>query len=149
MGLASWRSSRSSSVRTSWPAGPTTVHPLPNTFYAKLDYGNLALLRRGARYLLDFALAAPLLILPAVGSLFVMRWMPAWIRVTLMVVMTQLVVVVYEGGDHFAMFRFLAPVIPLLSMLMVYAVVAVCRCARAWGSGSLPSSWPCPASSSG
>jgi hypothetical protein len=102
-------------------------HPLPNTFYAKLDYGSLALIRRGTSYLVDFAVAAPLLVLPAVGSVLVIRRLDPWARVALLVVGVQLAVVVYEGGDHFAMFRFLVPVIPFLSLLLVQAILALSR----------------------
>jgi hypothetical protein len=49
---------------------------LPNTFYAKLDYGNLWLLRRGVWYVWSFVHAAPLLIMCAAAALTRLRSTP-------------------------------------------------------------------------
>jgi arabinofuranosyltransferase len=99
----------------------------PNTFYAKLDYGNLLLARRGALYIWDFVCASPLLFLLPAGALWLGRPAPLWVRAALLVVALQLAGVVYEGGDHFAMFRFMVPVVPFLTLLALYPAAALVR----------------------
>ncbi len=90
---------------------------LPNTFYAKLDFGGKSIWERGTLYLWDFLRAAPLVSL--LGLVAIARaWKgPLWIRTWSAVVVAQALIVVYEGGDHFAMFRFLLPTVPFLGML--------------------------------
>ena len=92
----------------------------PNTFYAKLDYGSPALVRRGLAYVGEFVVAAPLLIFLSLASIVLLRRSPEWVRACVAIVTIMLVVVVYEGGDHFAMFRFLAPTLPFLVLLSMY-----------------------------
>ena len=92
----------------------------PNTFYAKLDYGSLALMRRGLAYVGEFVVAAPLLIFLLLVAMVLLRRSPEWVRACVTMVAIIFVVVVYEGGDHFAMFRFLAPTLPFLVLLSMY-----------------------------
>jgi hypothetical protein len=105
---------------------------LPNTFYAKLDYGSLALIDRGLRYTGRFLLAAWPMTLPSIACLFLIRQWPLWVRATFVVVATHLAVVIYEGGDHFAMYRFMTPLVPMMCALTVYAGdrIASCRDGR-------------------
>ena len=93
----------------------------PNTFYAKLDYGSTILLQRGLRYVWDFVLAQPLLALSVPISLAFWKSSPTWVKATLVFLAVLTLTVVYEGGDHFAMHRFLVPTLPLLSGLVVFA----------------------------
>jgi len=91
----------------------------PNTFYAKLDYGNQHLALRGLRYVGSFAIAAPLLALSAAAPIF-LRGRLAWVRGFLLLAGIHILTVVYEGGDHFALFRFMVPILPLLSLLALH-----------------------------
>ena len=97
----------------------------PNTFYAKLDYGSPALVRPGLAYVGEFVVAAPLLIFLSLASMVLLRRSPEWVRACAAIVTIMLVVVVYEGGDHFAMFRFLAPALPFLMLLAIYPLTRV------------------------
>lgn len=100
---------------------------LPNTFYAKLDYGNALLFQRGISYVWDFVLAAPLLVAAAAMCIFLIRKAPLWVQGFFIIAMTQMLIVVYEGGDHFAMFRFMVPVVPFLSALALYPGMALAK----------------------
>jgi hypothetical protein len=106
-------------------------YAFPNTFYAKLDYGSVALLKRGMWYVFDFLLAAPLMVLPAILTLAILRSAPLWVTAMALAVLVQLSVVAFEGGDHFAMFRFLVPVLPLLGCLAIYFSTHLARRVRA------------------
>lgn len=93
---------------------------LPMPFFAKLDFGSVALVRRGLVYVGAFAAACPLLLLGGLGSLAFLRRSPCWVRACLGAVATNIVVTIYEGGDHFPFFRFLLPSIPFLGLLAFY-----------------------------
>ena len=101
-------------------------YPFPNTFYAKLDYGTLPLLTRGAMYVVRFAAAAWPLAIPALAAMALAcaRGAPAWVRTLAALVGLHVAVVVYEGGDHFALFRFLVPIVPALGLLAWHSVGA-------------------------
>lgn len=99
----------------------------PNTFYAKLDYGSAALARRGALYVGDFLLGSlPLTVLALLACVLVRR-APWWVRGCLLLAAAELLGVVYVGGDHFAMFRFLVPVVPLLGLAALYPAAALLK----------------------
>jgi hypothetical protein len=109
----------------------------PNTFYAKLDYGGLALAARGGLYVLDFAVAIvplwPLVVIIVLGA----RRHAAWVRALLLAVVLQLGAAVYMGGDHFALFRFAVPALPLLSLALLHPMgvaVAAGGFRRGWGA---------------
>jgi hypothetical protein len=98
----------------------------PNTFYAKLDYGNWLLVRRGLLYVWDFLVGSlPMVALTLLGSLRLHR-APLWVRASLLVAAVELLGVIYEGGDHFGLFRFLVPVVPFLMLSGLYPAAAVC-----------------------
>lgn len=91
---------------------------LPNTFYAKHDFGGPELLRRGFYYLYTFLVPRPLLWLALLWLFFskqerktALLWF-AWIGV-------YVTGVVVEGGDHFALHRFFVPILPLWTMASV------------------------------
>jgi len=92
----------------------------PNTFYAKLDYGNSLLVRRGLVYIWSFAKAAPLLILLALASIPIIRRAPRAIVGCAAIAGVQILTTIYEGGDHFALFRFMVPGLPLLGLTALY-----------------------------
>ncbi len=98
---------------------------LPNTFYAKVGAGNILLAKRGLLYLLSFARSAPLLVaLPLLSCLMSGR-APLWAKAALAAAVLQFAGVVYVGGDHFAMFRFIAPILPFLSLASLYPAAAL------------------------
>ena len=97
---------------------------LPNTFYAKLDYGSYSLWQRGTYYVWDFVRSSPVIVLLAFLAAVIPR-APVWVRAVALTAGVQLLLVVWEGGDHFAMFRFLVPVIPLLGVLCLYMAVRI------------------------
>ncbi|UCG32139.1 MAG: hypothetical protein JSU68_10780 [Phycisphaerales bacterium] len=99
----------------------------PNTFYAKLDYGNAGLLARGLGYLWSFATAVPVFLGFVILSLCLMPRSPRWVTGFLLVVGVQAAVVAYEGGDHFAMYRFLVPVVPFLAALVLHPFAMLAR----------------------
>ncbi|MFT5431607.1 MAG: arabinofuranosyltransferase [Myxococcota bacterium] len=96
--------------------------PLPNTFYAKVSGGGFDLWLRGARYLINgLVAAAPLVVLAAVGlarRLKGAEWpTPAmWIAAGLMGG------IVVTGGDHFPLYRFVLPVVPVLAVVASQAL---------------------------
>jgi hypothetical protein len=97
----------------------------PNVFYAKVDYGDLALLQRGAGYVADFAVgAAPVVALGLWGVALLGR-APRWVRAFAALVAAQVTVVAWEGGDHLALFRFLAPAWVPLCALAAFPLVRV------------------------
>jgi hypothetical protein len=95
----------------------------PNTFYVKVDYGNTELWRRGLLYVWDFFRSVPLLGILALAALPRIVRGPFWARGTLLLVGFQILAVVYVGGDHFALFRFLVPVLVPISALALYALL--------------------------
>ena len=95
-------------------------HLFPNTFYAKVDYGGLLLALRGATYVGRFILAALPLFALALFGVALIRGAPLWVKAFALMAGAQLAIIVYEGGDHFAMYRYMVPVIPFLSGLALY-----------------------------
>ncbi|MBZ0258660.1 hypothetical protein K8I31_21525 [bacterium] len=94
---------------------------LPNTFYAKHDFGGMNLLIRGLSYSYTFLVPRPLLWVSALWFLFsaherqfAMRWF-IWLGIFLFGV-------VLEGGDHFALHRFLVPILPLWTMASIRVI---------------------------
>ncbi|RJP18535.1 MAG: hypothetical protein C4527_28850 [Candidatus Omnitrophota bacterium] len=97
----------------------------PNTFYAKHDFGGAALVLRGLAYVGTF-------LRPRFLFCFVILW-PLLEKeqlrqggIILLFAVTHLLLVVLEGGDHFALHRFLVPAIPLLSLLSVRGIERCC-----------------------
>lgn len=89
---------------------------LPNTFYAKHDFRGWILLQRGVFYILTFFQPRPLYFIallwlalekPDLRNICLLLWL---------FLLTQIGVVILEGGDHFALHRFLVPVLPLLAI---------------------------------
>ncbi len=105
--------------------------PFPNTFYAKVSSDRLQDMKDGAKYLIDFVLSSPF------AGVFVILWVGAAVwafvglqraqrgaRAVLLVAAATLgTLCVYAvlGGDHFALWRFYQPVLPLL--LIILAVI--------------------------
>lgn len=93
-------------------------YPLPNTFYVKVG-SNLDAVTRGVSYLTGVGNAYALLPL-TIGAVALCAHPHAGIRrdatYLLVVIAAWLTVVVLEGGDLFPYGRFVAPVVPLLTL---------------------------------
>ncbi len=98
-------------------------YPFPNTFYSKLDYGSILLVKRGLLYVWDFIRAAPLLVILLLLALMLLAKAERWVRCFMLVAAWQMLIVIYEGGDHFAMFRFMVPILPLACLVAFYPCV--------------------------
>lgn len=88
---------------------------LPNTFYAKVGSGGWPLLRRGMEYLLNASV--PVLPLVVVAALYTLKWTTTpglsfrgWLMAAFVAG------IIAEGGDEFAMGRFIVPLIPLVAL---------------------------------
>lgn len=91
--------------------------PLPNTFYAKHDFGGLDLVWRGLEYTWYFFRPRPLYVFALIGLLVekkeyrsISLWFFAF-------VFLQVFLVTIEGGDHFTLHRFMIPAIAFFSIL--------------------------------
>lgn len=94
-------------------------YPLPNSFYAKHDYGGVAVLYRGFEYVLTYFKPRPLLLM-----MFLWWWLEKEENrkngiYILLISLTHIMIVILEGGDHFALHRFMAPALPLFAILTV------------------------------
>ncbi|HYP38918.1 MAG TPA: hypothetical protein VEX13_01030 [Chloroflexia bacterium] len=99
---------------------------LPNTFYAKVGVPFTNLLQKGLTSGLEFVqshllyvLACPMALLLAAR---LRREFVGRVGFALIIVVTWAGYVTAVGGDHFAMYRFFAPVLPILALLFVAAV---------------------------
>jgi arabinofuranosyltransferase len=109
---------------------------LPNTYYAKSGLGPLALVR-GAKYVFEFfkVHGGPVIPALAVVPLF---WGAHSRHVNLIasLCVAYLIFVVQVGGDNFAEFRFIAPILPLVYLLvgdgLVRAFDELRRPVRTW-----------------
>lgn len=90
--------------------------PLPNTFYAKVG-SSTDQVERGLGYLLDFATYYGPLLLAALFA-----WRRPIARAMGPVVLGFLAYIALVGGDNFPLFRFVAPVLPLLCLLAAVAL---------------------------
>ncbi len=102
--------------------------PFPNTFYAKVSSDRLQDIKDGAKYLVDFLLGSPF------AEVFVALWLGAAVwallglfratpgarAILLMAAAALGTLCVYAalGGDHFALWRFYQPVLPLLLVIL-------------------------------
>jgi hypothetical protein len=96
---------------------------VPNTFYAKMGGINtVVLVRLGLRYLLVFLYTAPYLgiLAPAAALLAWRRRAVGRVDAALWsFVAVDVFLVATCGGDHMFAFRFLLPIVPLLTILLV------------------------------
>lgn len=96
----------------------------PNTYYAKAHGAGLSLIIIGLDYLWRFTNISllPYLCLPVLILLARFRVrLPVWWYGVGGTVLVYLAAIVYVGGDHFPLARFLIPVIPLLVLLLAEA----------------------------
>lgn len=95
---------------------------LPNTYYAKTGVPLSILLERGLAYTSNFVTAYALHILVSLVAVIMIsrarsRIPDEW-KLGLSIILVWLGYVTYVGGDHFAMFRFYVPVLPVLFYLL-------------------------------
>ena len=91
---------------------------LPNTYYAKIGGGvNMSIIESGIGYVWSFSLMTYLIgMLPLVLLIRSFRKEVKFIYF-ISFTCTYFLAVIYEGGDHLAMFRFCIPVIPVVAIL--------------------------------
>lgn len=111
--------------------------PFPNTFYAKVSSDRLQDLKDGAKYLINFLLGSPF------AEIFIVCWLGAavWalsnlrqstpgaraILITAAATLGMLTVYALLGGDHFALWRFYQPALPLLLVAIAAAGAIVAQ----------------------
>jgi len=101
--------------------------PFPNTFYAKHNFGGIELLNRGFEYVFYFFRPRPLFLLAFLGLLLDLSKKNFRSLFIFSLAALQILMVIYEGGDHFTLHRFLVPVIPFLSILAIRGLCLVCQ----------------------
>ncbi|MEP6774750.1 MAG: hypothetical protein ABJA50_04065 [Chloroflexota bacterium] len=96
---------------------------LPNTYYAKVGVPLGVLLQKGLAYTTDFLAAYALYVAITVIIILLLARlsgsMPAARKLGVAITVTWLAYVTYVGGDHFAMFRFYVPILPVLAYIFV------------------------------
>ncbi len=108
--------------------------PFPNTFYAKVSSDKVQGLKDGLKYMVDFLLNGPFI------EIFVILWLAGTIwavigvtqsrpgaralLITAASVFGMLSVYAGLGGDHFVLWRFYQPVVPLLPVCLALLVAA-------------------------
>ena len=100
---------------------------LPNSFYAKHDFGGWALLERGTAYVLTFLRPRLIFGFAILWGLLEKGEKRKNGGILALLALTQIIAVALEGGDHFALHRFLVPVIPIFSILAVRGLERVCE----------------------
>ena len=105
---------------------------LPNTYWAKVGIPSISLVEAGIRYVIHFALAyqLPLWGTVVLAALLLGDSAGRRVRVRLLglgcaVTATWLAAMASVGGDHFGMFRFCVPLLPLLALTAGVAVTAI------------------------
>ncbi|MBN2329355.1 MAG: hypothetical protein JXR73_19595 [Candidatus Omnitrophica bacterium] len=95
---------------------------LPNTFYAKHNFGGLDLIWRGWEYTYHFFRPRPLFLFAVIGLLLEkkeMRMPSIWI---FLFGLLHVFLVTLEGGDHFTLHRFMIPAVAFFSILSVRGI---------------------------
>ena len=102
--------------------------PVPNTFYAKVSSDLIDGLKDGLRYLIDFVLSAPFVdlmlavwvaaALVAVGFAWRSKSGGRAAIVVSAVIVGMLSIYAGLGGDHFILWRFYQPIIPILPIAL-------------------------------
>ncbi len=103
---------------------------VPNTAFLKLGPSPLAALE-GAEWMLGYLLLRPIIaVLMGVGLLHLLRsrqiWAANWLLVSL-TVGTVILFILYAGPDWMPHYRYLAPVVPLLSLFIAHSLAAFHR----------------------
>ena len=113
-------------------------YPFPNTYYAKVSADRLQNVADGAKYLLSFVLEQPFAEMLLVGWIVLLTWAilrllrenKAGSRTIILsgaVVFGLLLTYVMLGGDHFALWRFYQPILPLFGLPIVVLMMWLSR----------------------
>jgi arabinofuranosyltransferase len=108
-------------------------YPLPNTYYAKVSSNLWINYKDGVKYLSGFFyyLGIHQYLFPiSLACMLVLGLLRKKNNILYLVCGTILVaalVVLYTGGDHFKLYRFLQPLIPLLTMFYILAIGGIFR----------------------
>jgi hypothetical protein len=102
---------------------------LPNTYYAKTGVPLSLLLERGLAYTASFMTAhAPHILVVLLALIIIVRsrlGVPDEWKLALSIILVWLGYVTYVGGDHFAMFRFYVPILPILFYLLGSSLASI------------------------
>jgi len=104
---------------------------LPNTYYAKAGVPVGVLVQRGLGYTADFISAYALYLIALLFTVALLarfsEVLPDEWKLGIAIVATWIAYVTYVGGDHFAMFRFYVPVLPVMIFLFVSGIDLLSR----------------------
>ena len=104
---------------------------LPNTYYAKTGVPVGVLVQRGLVYTSDFISAYALYFIALLLVIvFLARFsevLPDEWKLGIAILATWIAYVTYVGGDHFAMFRFYVPILPIMIFLFISGVDRLSR----------------------
>lgn len=98
---------------------------LPNTFYAKLGNGlvgeyEIGIYKQGIKYVINFLLNNPQFILVLLSFLFIEKIKNKRTFIfCIILIFVQFSFIIYSGGDWMTQFRFVVPVIPVFSFLLL------------------------------
>ncbi len=101
---------------------------LPNTFYAKATDLTPAKLLNGLNYMWDYMTVPPFLFFLLLPVLVYTLYQKSFKRPCLYIlvcILSYLLFIVYVGGDHMQVFRFMLPVIPLCGILLYLTINTV------------------------
>ncbi|MDH7512880.1 MAG: hypothetical protein QHH14_08040 [Clostridiales bacterium] len=109
---------------------------LPNTFYAKATGAFLLQLKKGLFYIKDFSLTYLVSLLPLAAYLAIKRGkktfgLNPFSSLTLLFLVLSTLSIVVLGGDYMAMYRFFAPLLPLIYLLLSLLFLDVASSRRA------------------
>ncbi|MBD3237340.1 MAG: hypothetical protein GF330_11590 [Candidatus Eisenbacteria bacterium] len=108
-------------------------YPLPNSFYAKVGF-TLDQVWRGLRYMALFTAPALLLLVPGLAAIVMTgSWSRRYrgLSIVPLLVGIYVVYVILVGGDIMPAYRFLTPVLPLISLVAAAGLWALARSRRA------------------
>ncbi len=94
---------------------------VPNTFYAKAGAFSYPRLLSGVRYIVNYAICPPFLPLFFFASFIYLLVTRKWdlkIAYLTLSILAYTIFIVFVGGDHMQAFRFLLPLIPLMSIMI-------------------------------
>ncbi len=97
----------------------------PNTYYAKAAGANFGLVPMGLKYLFRYSNITLLPYLVLITGMVLVRLraaVPRWWIGLVLTVLFYLAAIVWVGGDHFTLGRFLVPVTPLLLILLAHGM---------------------------
>lgn len=101
---------------------------VPNTFYAKMGTPLWHRLHSGFRYVADYAVQPPYLPMLVAASLIHALVLKVWnSKITYMALSAAayLLFIIYVGGDHMQAFRFVLPLVAVMSAIMPFCLAPI------------------------